>query len=598
MEKTGESRSAVKEEYKWNLTGMYENLEAFDEDFQKLKDLYPTLATFKGHIMDTSTSLYDCLKRYFEVDTIINQLMVYIHGSLDVDLTDSKIAEKEAEVLNVIDDVNEVATFIIPEILKSDLETVEKYIEENKGLEEYRVYLKRLFRQKNHVLDDETEKLLANFGSINGLFKTSSGFIRDVEMKYGAIRLEDGEEIELTASNCEKYIVHKNREVRKQAYEKRCEAFENSIRSLASNYAGHIRYDELEAKLRHYKDAKESDFEDLNMDSKVYDALITSANKNKDIYQKYLRFVQNVLGVEKLEPYDLSAPLVEASDKEYTYEEAKEMLLDIFQIYGKEYTKVLEEIFDNRWVDVMPSTGKRTGWYAWGSPTTHPIVFGNFHGKFNDVSALAHELGHAVNFYKVFKKQPVQYADNTLFDAEVASLTNEIVFSKVMLQKTEDKNEKLQILDNLISLFVGNFFGGEKGAEFEDAAHKLVKEGSPITASTLSLEWKKITDKFNGDIVENQYHNNWARIPHFYTSFYYYKYATGITAACYISKKILEKDEEAIQNYLSYLEIGTSMDPLDTLKIAGVDMTEERVFEEAIKVFDSWLDEFMEIYSH
>lgn len=283
-------------------------------------------------------------------------------------------------------------------------------------------------------------------------------------------------------------------------------------------------------------------------------------------------------------------------EKEYSFEEAKEMILEMSSIYGEEYQSIIKQIFDKRWIDLYSNQYKKEGWYKNGSYLTHPVVFANYHSKYIDVSSLAHELGHAAHHIYAQKNNPYFLYEESLFIAEVASLTNEMVLAKSRLNKITDKNEKLEILDTMISTFSSNFFDGAKGSEFEKEAHQLVEEEKPITPDILNQLWEDISKKYTGGIIEHPNRYVWTKIPHFFIDFYYYKYATGAACAMYLSDKILYGTEEDKENYLAFLKTGGSLDPIDALKIAGVDMTKKEVYEKAIESYDQLLEEYMKIY--
>lgn len=590
-------RSEIDNKYKWDLTDLYLNDDEWKKDFEKLKKLYPNIKKYEGHILDSSQTLYETLNLTDEISQLIEKLYVYTNLKKDEDISVSVNQNMTLEVLNLYEKINNMTAFINPEILKSDYSLIEKYISELDELKKYEFNLKHLFKEKEHLLDKKDEELLSSFSSIIDNFSESSGYLRDSIMKFDNIHDKDGNEVELTVNNFPLYIKSSNRNVRKETNENYYKTVEQFNSALSTNYIGHLKYTVLYSKLRKYKDSLDSDLSSLNLDRKVFDNLLEVTNNNVGVYQKYIKLLKKVLKLDKVYSYDLSASLVNDDDANYTFEEAKDMILDCFKIYGSEYIEILTKAFEENWVDVFSNKNKTSGWYSCSIYSGHPHILANYNSKLEDVSALAHELGHAVNSYYSIKSNPYCLSDYSLFEAEVASLTNELVLGKYMLENTEDKNEKLEIINNMINLFIGNFFGGVRGAEFEYEVHSMLEKDKTLTPDILNQTWLNINKKMCGNLVEDPNMYGWSRIPHFYSDFYYFKYATGIAAASYISSKILTKDSKVIENYLNFLKVGGSKYPIDSLKVAGIDMNDPNVIKEAIKNFDSLLDEFEKVYN-
>lgn len=597
MEQKVKNRSEIAEAYKWDLTQIIASKEDFEKKIKVAKEEMANIDSYQNKVCESSQSLLETLQHKFSLSSQLERLYAYGELHLDTDFSDKEFQRIANEAKTLIYEEDAKESFIVPEILAAGQEKITEFIKENKELEPYQFFLEQIFREKEHILDTEKEEILSQFSSVTNYFKESFTYARNKEMSYGTITDSEGNEVELLPSNFDKYVVDKDRRVRKEAVLARNEAYEEREDSIGANYIGHIKADEVESKMRHYNSTLEADLKSLNIPRKVYDTLIKKGKEAISIYQKYLKIRQKVLKVDTLESWDLHVPLTADTEKEFTYEEAKQILLDAFQIYGDEYISILKEAFDKRWIDVYPNKNKKVGWYSTCVYDAHPVVFANFENHLNDISALAHECGHMVHFAFSKNNQPYQYYDCSLFEAEVASLTNEILLSRYLLNKSHDKNEKLSLLANIIGVFEGNFFGAIEGALFEEIAHDKVRNGESLTTESLNNTWKNIQEEFVGDIVKLSSYNGWCRVPHFYISFYYFKYATGVTAAFYQAKNILENKEKAISPYLEFLKVGGSKYPIDSLKVAGIDMTREEVFEEALQLFDSLLDEFMEIYN-
>lgn len=587
-------RCEVRNEDKWDLTDIYESYDIWEKEVEKLPELVTVLDKYKGHLLDSADTLYNYYKEAEEIECLLERMHFYAFLVIDEDLTNDRAAKNLGIIEDYIAKYNSATSFVVPEIIKSDYSVIECFIKEDKRLEEYERMFKEMFRVKKHMLNDKEEALFNEVENIAESFRTSSQFIRDTEMDFGYIKDEDGNDVKLTASNVLKYSRSNDRSVRKSVYENETKAYERHIKSLATNYIGYIKTYELEAKKRGYESFLEQKLDDRNIPRSVYESLKKVAKSKKNVYQKYLKMIQKCLGVEKLESYDLAAPFVKKSNREYTIDEAKEMILDTYSFYGSEYTDILKYAFDSRKIDFMPSDNKVTGWYSAYIPYAKPRILGNYNGKILDVSSICHELGHFVNQYMIIENQPSQYVYQTSFCAEVASLNNEIVFTFKQLEKETDKEIRKELLANFLKVFSSNFFGAIRQALFEEEAHTLVASGKGASAADFSDIQKKINDEFNGEVLEATSSIGWACVPHFFlnSGYYVFNYSTGVVAACNLAHKLLTDEEGIKEKFLEYLKIGCSMDPIDSLKVVGIDMTSEEPYKVAIQMFEEKIDEF------
>lgn len=590
-------RSEVKDDYKWDLTELYSSFDEWDKDVEKIPDFIEKVKKYKGTIVESADNLYNFYKDSQEAECLIERLNFYAFLVIDEDLTNSR-AQKS---LNLIEDwiakYNSEIAFAIPEILKNDYSLIEQYIEEKEELREFERFFKEMFRVKEHMLSEREEAMFAEYENIAQGFKNSSQFIRNTEMDLGTILDEDNNEVKLTPSNVSKYSRSKDRRVRKDVYENEDKAYMRSINSLATNYLGFIKTKEMEAKYRKYSSYLDMKLFNVDIDRNVYESLKKVVKESKESYQKYLKLIKDVLGVEKLEAYDVSAPLVNNSDKEYSVEEAKQIILDTFSLYGEDYVNVLKYAFDKKCIDFMPSDNKVTGWYSAYIPYAKPKVFANYHNRIIDISSLAHELGHFVNQYKIVTTQPPQYVYQSTFCAEVSSLNNEIVFTNIMMNKESNIEVKKELLVNFIKVFAGNFFGASKQALFEEEAHQKIVNGEGVSSADLCNIWNNLTKEFNGDMIEPKNGIGWACIPHYYLNggYYVYNYSTGIVAACNLANKLLAKEDGIHEKFMKYLTIGDSMRPLDSLKTLGINMDTEEPYLVALKMFNEAIDKFYEL---
>ena len=497
-----------------------------------------------------------------------------------------------------VTDLSAKTSYVLPEMLKLSKEDFERFISEKPELRMYDYEFKNILRMKDHILSDKEEELLASLGkSLNNSEDTAS-YLRNSDMKFGIIKDSLGNDVELSNTNFSKYIMDDNREVRKSAFYTLYKEYENLQNTFASSYSGKVNTDNVLALRRGFKDARDAALFGSNIDSKVYDNLIKVLHDNLSIMDDYYALKKEVMGLDELHIYDIYGALVPNSSKSYTFEEAKKIVLDALSILGDDYITDLKKAFDEKWIDVMPSKGKKGGAYSWGSYTTNPYLLLNFNGKYDDVSTLAHELGHSMHSYYSNKNNPYIYHQYKIFVAEVASQVNELILARYLIDHTSDKNEKLAIIDSLMELFKGSIVRQTMFAEFEYLIHKKEEEGTVLTSEFLSNEYYKLYALYSGHnmISDKEIRYEWEKIPHFYYDFYVYQYATGLAAANYIATNIMKGNKKALDNYLKFLTLGGSMDPIDELKVAGVDMNNPKVIEEAMDTFRGLIDEFKNIY--
>ena len=591
------TRDEIDDKYKWDLSQIYVSLEDWLKDFEYVKTSGDKYLEFKGKLNNA-----DNILKYFKFDEEFSKkadsLYMYAALKFDEDTSNSKYQELKGKIEKVLTDLSAKTSFVIPEMLKLSKEDFERFMEEASELKMYDYEFKNILRMKDHILSDKEEELLASLGkSLNNSEDTAS-YLRNSDMKFGIIKDDLGNDVELSNTNFSKYIMDNNREVRKSAFYTLYKEYENLQNTFASSYSGKVNTDNVLALRRGFKDAREAALFGSSIDSKVYDNLIHVLHYNLSIMDDYYALKKEVMGLDKIHIYDIYSSLVPESNQSYTFEEAKKIVLDALSILGNDYITDLNKAFDEKWIDVMPSKGKKGGAYSWGSYTTNPYLLLNFNDKFTDISTLAHELGHSMHSYYSNKNNPYIYHQYKIFVAEVASQVNELILARYLIDHTSDKNEKLAILDSLMELFKGSIVRQTMFAEFEYLTHKKEEEGTILTSEFLSSEYYKLYSLYSGHnmISDKEIRYEWEKIPHFYYDFYVYQYATGLAAANYIASKIMKGDKEALNNYLKFLTLGGSMDPIDELKVAGVDMNNPKVIEEAMDTFKGLIDEFKNIY--
>ena len=591
------TRDEIDEKYKWDLNQIYKTEDEWLKDFEYVKSHGDKYLEFKGKL-NNANMIYEYLKFDEEFSKKADGVYMYAALKFDEDTSNSKYQELKGKVEKVLTDLGAKTAFVLPELLKLSFDDFEKFMEEVPELKLYDYEFKSILRMKEHILSDKEEELLSSLGkSLNNAEDTAS-YLRDADMKFGNIHDSEGNEVELSNTNFSKYIKDKNRNVRESAFNTLYKAYESLQNTFASSYAGKVNTDNVIALRRGFKDARDAALFGSNISSDVYDNLIKVLHDNLSIMDDYYALKKEVMGLDDIHIYDIYSSLVPASSHTYTFEEAKEIVLEALSVLGKDYINDLKKAFDEKWIDVMPNKGKKGGAYSWGSFTTNPYVLLNFNGKFDDVSTLAHELGHSMHSYYSNKNNPYIYHQYKIFVAEVASQVNELILARYLIDHTDDKDEKLSILDSLMELFKGSIVRQTMFAEFEYLTHQAEQKGTVLTSEFLSNEYYKLYEKYSGHnmISDKEIRYEWARIPHFYYDFYVYQYATGLAAANYIASKIMKGDKDALNNYLKFLTLGGSMDPIDELEVAGVDMNDPKVIQEGMDTFKDLIEEFKKIY--
>ena len=591
------TRDEIDEKYKWDLRKIYISEDEWLKDYEYVKANGDKYLEFKGKLNNADT-IYEYLMFDEEFSKKADAVYMYAALKFDEDTSNSKYQELKGKIEKVLTDIGAKSSYVLPELLKFSKEDFDRFMNEKSELKMYEYEFRNVLRMKDHILSDKEEELLSSLGkSLNNSEDTAS-YLRNSDMKFGIIKDSDNNDVELSNINFSKYIMDNNREVRKSAFYTLYKEYENLQNTFASSYSGKVNTDNVLALRRGFKDARDAALFDSNIDNKVYDNLIDVLHKNLYIMDDYYALKKEVMGLDEIHIYDIYSSLVPESNKNYTFEEAKDIVMNALSILGDSYITDLSKAFDEKWIDVMPSHGKKGGAYSWGSYTTNPYLLLNFNGKFDDVSTLAHELGHSMHSYYSNKNNPYVYHQYKIFVAEVASQVNELILARYLINHTDDKNEKLSIIDSLMELFKGSIVRQTMFAEFEYLTHKKEQEGTVLTSEFLSNEYYKLYEKYSGHNMtsDKEIRYEWEKIPHFYYNFYVYQYATGLAAASYIAENIMNGDKEALNNYLKFLTLGGSMDPIDELKVAGVDMNNPKVIQSAMDTFKGLIEEFKNIY--
>lgn len=590
------NREKIEECYKWDLSKIYSSINNIREDIKNVRNKLTEFSKYKDISYDEN-SLYEVINLSMEVSRIISKLEVYASLLCDEDTSINKNIELKEEINNLSSEVINATYFIEPNILKMNYSDIEKFYLKNEKLKEYERYLQEMFRYKEHTLSDIEEKLLANLSKTFGNNYETYELLKDSDMIFPNFMVNNIE-YELDNSKYCLYIEDDNREIRKKAFNTIYETFKQYKNVYANLITSNIKEEVATSKIRKYKSALEEAMYKDELDVSIYDNLISVINDKIGILHKYYKLKKEVLKVDELHLYDVYANLVSTDKKTYDFENAKETVINALSILGDEYIEILKEGIKNRWIDVYPNKGKRTGGYSSGSYDTFPYILLNYQNKYDDMSTLAHELGHSMHSYFTRKNNPYQYGNYSIFVAEVASTVNELLLAKYVIKNSNNKNEKLFIINRMMELFRATIYRQTMFAEFERKIYDMISSDKPVSADILSEEYYKLNKIYFGNdvYVDDYIRYEWARIPHFYYNFYVYKYATGLSAASYITEGLLNGKIKK-EDYIAFLKCGDSMSPLDSLKLTKVDLSKKEVIESATSMFDSLIDEFTKLYN-
>ena len=587
-------RREVPKEFQWNLERIFKTDEEFQKEIEAVRKQIDEFAKLEGHTTESAKTFYRSITAGNEIERRLNKLYTYASMKSDEDVANTENQAKKEQVVNLYNYASSKMYFQTPELLNTEKEVIESFYQEEPKLLEHKTNIEEVYRYKPHTLPKEEEKLLSNLSSAFGNDETTYGYLTDSDLDFGTIHDENGVEVPLTDTNFSIYIKSPKREVRKEAFERLYEVYKQFQNTITATFNGAIKQNVAMAHIKHYKTSFEAALFGDELDPKVYDTLVSSVRNHLDVLHDYYRLRKEVLNLKDLHLYDVYTNLVPDTDTKYPFETAFRLVLDALKPLGDAYINDLKQAFTEGWIDIYPNKNKRGGAYSSGSYDTMPYVLLNYQDKLDDVSTLAHELGHSMHSFYTRKNQPYQYGDYPIFVAEVASTVNELLLAKHMLKVSTNKNERLAILNQLLELFKGTIYRQVMFAEFEKYAYDLVEQDEVITPDKLCKKYYELNqDYFGSDVVvDKEIAYEWEKVPHFYYHFYVYKYATGISAACHIVEGILSGDEAKRDAYLKMLANGCRENPLNTLKIAGVDMTDKEVYESAIRMFADTIEEF------
>ena len=581
------------DKYNWKLTDLFENKEAFHEAIKEMKTLLKQIETYKGILCNSADNLYKCYHIY---ETVLMQYdKIYSYGmfSYHLNMADQEGIKLFKEVESLSSELSTVTSFINPEITFADENVIKQYLEEDERLKPYERDIKDTLEKKKHTLSKEEENLLANYSEIFSGPENIYDILTNAEFKFGTLKNEEGKEVELTDATYTNYLKSSNNKVRKQAFDlmyKKYGEFNNTITEM---YLANVKQTVITAKLRKYTSSLEAAtiYDDATI--KVYEALMRGVNEGLEVNYEFISLKKKLLEMKEMHMYDLYVNQFQEKKDSISFEEAKQEVKKALAILGEEYSRLLDEAFENNWIDVYEKPNKRGGAYSSGVYGVHPFVLMSFTENKRDVSTIAHELGHSIHSYYSNKHQNIIDANYTIMVAEVASTVNEILLSEYQIKNEKDEKKKAELIYELLEMIRATFYRQSMFAEFEKQVHERIENGEMLSAEDLNTAYYQLNQKYFGNdiVIDKEIQYEWSRIPHFYTDFYVYKYATGISAAICIATKILNKEEGFVEKYIHMLSQGCMKKSVDLLKMVDVDLENPQTYELTTQFYKDKIDE-------
>ncbi|WJH37583.1 oligoendopeptidase F [Paenibacillus sp. CC-CFT747] len=588
-------RSDVSKEHQWKLEDLFTDQQAWDREYQEVKDLLKKVEPYQGKLNEAH-AIKECFALEDEISVHTERLYVYANMKHHEDTAEPSFQALSEKSRKLSVEVSEALSFVTPEILSLS-EAKLKELMENPDLSFYKRTLEEMIRQKPHVLSKSEEALLAQVGNLSQAPGTIFGMLNNADMKFPKIKNEEGKEVELTHGSYIQFLESKDRDVRRNAFEAVYATYAKQKNTIGATLSANISKNIFYAKARKYPSVLEMSLYGDNIPKEVYTNLIDTIHESLPLLQRYMNLRKKLLKVDELHMYDLFAPLVEEFKWDINYQQATEMVQDSLKPLGDDYLKVLQSGFENGWIDIYENEGKRSGAYSWGAYGTHPYVLLNHKDNLNSMFTLAHEMGHALHSYLSDENQEYRYAQYTIFLAEVASTLNEALLMDYLLKKTTDPKAKMYLLTYYADQFRTTVFRQTMFAEFEKITHERAEAGDSLTPQELSKIYYDLNLLYHGKgmVVDKDIEMEWARIPHFYNSFYVYKYATGFSAATSFAKQILDEGQPAVDRYLGFLKSGGSDYSINILQRAGVDMSSPEPIKQAMSVFKSLIEQMEDL---
>lgn len=586
-------RQEVPTELTWDLDVIFKSDDEFNQSYQALEAKLEKVDSVKGKIGESATQLLKGIDFLLDVSNQLETIYVYAHLKNDQDTTNSDYQGMYDRASALATKASEAISWFEPEVLEIPPEKLANFFEENSDLELYRHFIDQLTSSRAHVLSANEEALLAGAGEIFGASSRTFNILNNADIQFPIIQDEEGNDVQLSHGLYGQLMESTNREVRKSAFKNLYKTYDGLKNTFASTLSSHVKYHNYSADVHHYNSAREKALAANHIPEAVYDTLLEVVDQHLPLLHRYVALRKELLDLDELHMYDVYTPITGEAAIRYTYEEAKAETLKALAPLGEDYLAIVEEAFNTRWIDVVENVGKRSGAYSSGAYETNPYILLNWNDTLNQLFTLVHEMGHSVHSYYTRKNQPYVYGDYSIFLAEIASTTNENLLTEYLLETQKDPKVRAYILNHYLDGFKGTIFRQTQFAEFEHFIHEKAAAGIPLTADYLSDYYGNLNARYYGPDVarDPEIAIEWTRIPHFYYNYYVYQYATGFSAASALAAKILSNEEGALEQYLNYLKSGSSDFPIEVMKKAGVDMTKREYIEDAMKVFETRLNE-------
>ena len=584
-------REEIDDKYKWKIDKVYKSIEDFEKDFEEVKKEAVKLQVYSGKLTNGETIL-EYLKLNEKVSRKVENLFIYAHLKSDEDTSNATYQALMSKIDIYMAEFSSYTAFFVPEILALDDKFIMDEIDRIEEMHQYKFLFEDILKEKPHILSKEMEELLASASDCLDAPSAIHNMLTNADMTFGKIKDEEGNEVELTEGNYSSFIRSKDRNVRKAAFEKLFSEYEKFKNTLATSLTASIKTFNFNSKVRKYESALEASLQPNNIPLDVYKNAVKVMNDNVSSLHRYVKIKKELLNLDEIHMYDLYVPIIETQKEKVEFNDGVKIVLEALKPLGEEYLDIFKGGINDGWIDIYENKGKRGGAYSWGGYDTMPYVLLNYNNELEDVSTLAHEMGHSIHSYYSRKEQPYHYAGYTLFCAEVASTTNEKLLIHHLIEKENDEKKKLSLINTELEQIRTTVFRQLMFAEFELYTHESLEKGIPLTSEDYSKAWHELNVKYFGPemIVDENIDIEWARIPHFYSDFYVYQYATGYAAASAFANAILEGKVNAVEKYKGFLKSGGSDYPIEILKKAGVDMTTKEPLEATIKRFNELLD--------
>lgn len=588
------SRDEIDEQYRWDLSSIYADDDAFLAALKNAANYAAKLAEYRGEISTSPQDLLAYLQLSDQVGVELGKLVNYAQRKLDEDTRNATYQNYSAQVISTYTDISSATSWFAPELLTLDDATIERFYSECPDLKLYRRALHMVFRQRAHILGDAEENLLARAQDMAMQPEHIFSLFNDADLTFADATDADGAKHPVTHGSYVPLMMSPDRTLRKSAYISMYAAYKQFRNTAAATLGAQAKQLKFFADARKYTSGLEYCLEQNEIPTAVYTNLISCVHEHLNPMHKYVKLRKELLGVDELHFYDLYVPIVENVDMNFTYEEACQLILDALEPMGDEYLAIVQKGLSERWIDVYETPGKRSGAYSAGGYGMHPVILLNYQGKLDDVFTLIHEMGHSIHTYLSCHGQPAVYSDYVIFVAEVASTVNEALLTQHLLKTRTDPRERAYILNHFLEQFKGTLYRQTMFAEFELAFNQIAERGEGITADALGDIYRKLNEDYFGPsiTIDDEIAVEWARIPHFYYQYYVYQYATGFSAAIALSNRILKEGAPAVADYIGFLSSGSSKPPIDLLKDAGVDMTTSKPTAQALTYFGELIDEF------